>query len=270
MIAPSQIPNPYVKPKWQAPVGVMESVVSYNCRKYGMPRPVLAMPMWEGAGNRALDLSGHGNHGTLNEPNWVVDGVDFNGSSDVIQVTGATNIPFPRTVSIITIVDEYVDWVRLFVYTDASGDASSIAQAASNDFVCAGETTLQDSFDLPIDEEIHITAVFNSESDVDVYLNGEIPVVRSASILIQGNVPNSSVSIGARWNTSFINASIKHASLYPCALTTAQVKFLYDNPYFMYRLPEELCGYTAAAAGISIPILMQQMNQFDGGTYALC
>ena len=43
-----------------------------------MPHPVLAMPMWEGVGDRALDYSGHGNHGTFfGDPEWVVDGVHF-------------------------------------------------------------------------------------------------------------------------------------------------------------------------------------------------
>lgn len=52
MIVPSQNRSINVKPKWQLPVGVMEGIVAYNCRKYGMPHPVLAMPMWEGAGGR--------------------------------------------------------------------------------------------------------------------------------------------------------------------------------------------------------------------------
>ncbi len=93
MIAPSQIPNLKVKPRWQAPVGVMESVVSYNCRKYGMPRPVLALPLWEGAGNRAVDLSGHGNHGTLIDgPKWVADGLCFDSAVNCVVTVADTDV----------------------------------------------------------------------------------------------------------------------------------------------------------------------------------
>ncbi len=66
-----------------------------------------------------------------------------------------------------------------------------------------------------------------------------------------------------------MNGIIDDILIFDTALTEAQIKFLYENPYFMYRLPEELYGY-AAVAGISMPLLIQQMNQFDGGTYALC
>lgn len=38
---------------------------------------VLAMPMWEGAGNNIIDYSKHGNHGSNNGATWAGQGLDF-------------------------------------------------------------------------------------------------------------------------------------------------------------------------------------------------
>jgi len=81
------------RPRWVTPVGVMEGIVAYNCRKHGFPRPVVAIPFWEGAGNRAIDYSGRGNHGAFNGPKWAGSGVEF--SSDNINLgEGAGTLDF--------------------------------------------------------------------------------------------------------------------------------------------------------------------------------
>lgn len=101
MILPTQAQNPQLKPRWVAPVGIMESVVAFNCRKYGMPRPILAMPMWERAGNRVIDLSGHGNHGGLTgTPKWVADGLDLNGSTDYVNIGADSSLDTGNNLTI--------------------------------------------------------------------------------------------------------------------------------------------------------------------------
>ena len=47
-----------------------------------------------------------------------------------------------------------------------------------------------------------------------------------------------------------LNGQIANAQIYNTALSAAQIKFLYENPYFMYQMPEELYGYVAATGGI--------------------
>ncbi len=44
--------------------------------------------------------------------------------------------------------------------------------------------------------------------------------------------------------------------MFDTALSPSQIKFLHDDPYFMFRMPEELYGYSPAAVGAI-------MNQFQ-------
>jgi len=274
MIVPAQIPNPYVKPKWQASVGIMESVVAYNCRKYGFPRPVGAWPTWEGAGNRALDLSGYGNNGTLvGQPEWVADGLDFNGSSDYI---GCGNDPtLDVTTGSISIVAHlkasYSSTETVFSKTNDLANPSSpgyslylrtgdpyvrmTAQDGSNyAHQASSPTDIRDG-------KIHsIVGMWNgSTKSVSSYVDGSL----------EGTTQNNSVGsltntrpfeVGRDYNNGspqyYFSDNIYTLFVFTTVLSTSQVKFLSDNPYFMYRLPEELYGYSPAVIGAI-------MNQFQ-------
>lgn len=258
MISPSQIPNPYVKPKWQAPVGVMESVVAYNCRKYGMPRPVLTMPMWEGGGNRVIDLSGQGNHGTIIGADWVAEGLSFiDTNSDQVKITNVTHASYPITLFITINLDKHISYGRIMEYVDGSGTASTIAHGNTEGIIGAGEISNQKTYEISLDVISHITVVFNSQAYVDVYVDGVPAIDTGAGItaLAQGTTPSGAACICSRWTEKYIDANVYGAGMFNVALSAAQVKFLYDNPYFMYRLPEELYGY-AAAAGVTMPVFM--------------
>ena len=234
MIAPSQIPNPYVKPKWQAPVGVMESVVSYNCRKYGFPRPVLAMPMWEGAGNRAIDLSGYGNHGTLvNDSKWVADGIEFDGTGDRITI--------PQNQSIIggnndATYKYHITFSAPYLYYRTSEGYGSINYGPFNTGTwyhwCIVRT-----------------------GDVITYYKDGIYIgysTKGGEVLID--------TVGAySGGSNSLAGELNGVVLFNAALSAAQIKFLYENPYFMYRSPEELYGYTSAAPPTGNPFWYYNM-----------
>jgi len=281
MIAPSQIPNPYVKPRWQAPVGVMESVVSYNCRKYGMPRPVLAMPMWEGAGNRAFDLSGHGNHGTLiNAPSWTT-----NKETMALSFVFA-NDKYIQLDNKIYLLDD-TKWTISFRVTPTV--IANYRGIVSNDLTAgnysrifgdhAGRTYMYNDENQPIlfgnsgfvvNEPKTLTFVCDGTNadNILMYVNGKN--VETKTLADSTQTIYRLASLGSVTDYCY-DGFFSYFNVYDnIELSAAQVKLLYENPYFMYRLPEELYGYSAAAAGISMPLLMQQMNQFDGGTYALC
>lgn len=274
MITPSQIPNPYVKPRWQAPVGVMESVVMHNCRKYGMPLPVLAMPMWEGAGNRAIDLSGHSNHGTIDGAAWVADGLDF-GGSDYINAGSAKVGSATKGITVSTMV-----------YTgSANFDGGVQAIVADN----AGDPNNENGFFLIVDDRgggdptngvrfdvdtvignvraewvvngivdigwYHIIALYNpSIGQIKIYINGEEKTTVVDKTGTGNYIPDTdeNLYLGALNNGSanFIG-KINATTIYNLPLTAAQVKFLSDNPYFMYQVPEELYGYAVAVGGVS-------------------
>lgn len=265
MIIPAQSQNLQVKPRWVAPVGVMESVVAYNCRKYGMPRPVLAMLMWEGAGNRAIDLSGHSNHGLfVNTPEWVADGLDFDGSTpDYIDVPGSDSISLTGTMTVSA-------WINPTDFTNYNGIASKTngAQAAPYDFYLVQATGIprfrrsisSNANSAPQTGQMnHIAVSVDSGNTSTHYLNG---APNGASTTGTRTDVGKSLRIGSRDDlfTKF-KGVINNVIIYNIDLTTAQIKFLYDNPYFMYWMPEELYGYVAGAPPIGNPFWYYEMLQ---------
>lgn len=55
--------------------------------------------------------------------------------------------------------------------------------------------------------------------------------------------------------------TINNVSIFNTPMSATQTDFIHYNPYFMYQMPEELYGYTAAVGGLSIPVAMNYYNQ---------
>ena len=255
MITPSQISNPHVKPKWQASVGVMESIVMHNCRKYGMPRPVLAMPMWEGAGNRTIDLSGNGNHGTIDGAPWEGSdrgiGLDFNGTTDDLDCGNAASLNITDAVTLSVWVkcntttynyDRIIckgTWKGYQIFTDTDDRIYFRVYAGGATYT----TTVSSS--LGLNEWHHIVATYDKDGgtdNVNLYIDGVIDRDETTTGVIDPGSDN--IYVGSGITGDFFEGSINNVTMYDCALTGAQVKFLYNNPHFMFRIPEELYGYT--------------------------
>ncbi len=80
--------DPQIKPvQWAGPE-VLEARVWRAHRAEGLPQPVLRLPFWEGAGPKALDLSGFGNDGTWNGTgtHWGGGVAKLNGTDDYIDL----------------------------------------------------------------------------------------------------------------------------------------------------------------------------------------
>ena len=267
MITPQQFRNPQVKPKWQLPVGAMESIVAYNCRKYGMPRPVLAMPMWEGAGNRALDYSGHGNHGDIIGAGWVANGLDFDGvigthidlpnsMAGMIHTQGTISVcieanAIPAGLSIIFSNHEDSAWGdRLFLGVGSSDNIYLRLGDMASTYVSSISTGIK----------YHIVLVWGTgaSGNYTVYLDGN-SVANGAYTGLDTLGPYS--TIGSLWHhdtTDYkenFNGLIDKFSIFHAILSPAQVRFLHDNPYFMYEIPEELYGYAAAVGDTATNLL---------------
>lgn len=261
MITPKQILNPQVKPKWQLPVGVMEGIVAYNCSKHGFPRPVLAMPMWEGAGNRAMDLSGHGNHGdlkgaTARKGEWL----DFNGTTDYVEIPHSDSIdPEYISVSAWFISDRHLSYQGLIRKGNNSG-------VESYGFIMGYPTTDDIRFSihdgiwrhggpvvLIIGKLYHVVGTYDG-SHVRLYLNGvEVGTPLAHSGTIGGSTDILNIARRSSGDRYF-QGTLKNIAIFNKALSAAQIKFLSDNPYFMFQIPEQLYGFVAAGA---------IMNQFQ-------
>lgn len=264
MITPSQISNPYVKPTWQAPVGVMESVVAYNCRKYGMPVPVLALPMWEGAGDCLTDLSGHGNHGDIDGAVWEGSdrgiGLDFDGTSDDIDCGNAASLNITDAITInfwVKCNTTSYSYDRLFCKGTWKGYQIFTATDDRLYFrIFTGGTT----HDTPISNSLglgvwkFITVTYDKDAGANnqkLYIDGIIDKQTTTTGAMDPGTDN--VSIGSALAGNWFEGSMNNAIMYNCALSDEQIKFLYNNPHFMFRIPEKLYGY---AAGVI-------MNQFQ-------
>jgi hypothetical protein len=60
---------------------------------------------------------------------------------------------------------------------------------------------------------------------------------------------DSTTQFGRRAGGYEFECELDNVCIFDDILTPIQIKYAYDNPYFMYEMPEELWGYAAAAAG---------------------
>jgi len=89
-------------------------------------------------------------------------------------------------------------------------------------------------------------------SDVTLYVDGLLQGITASAntgttinTVLGGypnNIGNENNSDHASWGDN-----IESVIVFDTNLIAAQVKFLSDNPYFMYQIPEELYGYVAGA-----------------------
>ena len=273
-IIPIQSKNPKIKPKWQLPVGVMEGMVAHNCRINNMPRPSLAMPLWEGAGNQTIDFSGHGNHAQFyNEASWIAEGIHTDGVNDYIRSPHDSSIDFADedfTVSL---------WFRTTT-TEASSylfsknyGGTGVKWYGSNIFVGGIACYVDDGGASP--STVNTTDDFNdgkwhnlvysrntTTNKLTAYIDG---VWNAEATDISGSIANTgTLTIGGRNDLNvdrFYDGDLKQFCIYDVALTERQIKFQYDNPYFMYQIPEEIYGQGEAAVGGLILLLIHHQNQ---------
>jgi len=234
-------------PIWSIDPGI----IAYNCQKAGMPHPVLAMPMWEGAGNHALDYSGRGNHGTFtNNPAWVADGIECDLSNESYITISDVADSFDTCSAISIFVD--LHWVasdeygRLVDKGYANGAYQLYQYGAGGNigfymYGIVGDTDTG----VPLEGRNQWCFVYDGSS-AKIYKNGNL-VHTSAGL--SGDIPNHANPLyflggGADSTTGTIYSAEVFRNV---AISAAQIKFLSDNPYFMYRLPEELYGYVAGA-----------------------
>lgn len=274
LIVPAQTQNPKVKPKWQLPVGVMEGIVAYNCRKSGFPRPVLAMPMWEGAGNRVIDYSGYGHHGVLtNAPEWREGGIKLDGTSSYISVSSLINdmdLTKPWTMFIKAKLASVTDY----------GPCIGFVHKDGNEYAYLGhDDNSSPNFKIGSDAKTPgngSTLLYNTEYDMGLVWDGSKLIGYLNGIYDYDVTPNPAITwseldlfmIGALYKTTvvgYVDGTFNTPLVFDSELTSTQIKFISDNPYFMYQIPEQLYGKAAAAAGVTIPIFMQHYRQLMRG-----
>lgn len=247
-------------PIWSIDPGV----IAYNCQRAGMPKPVLAMPMWEGAGTLVRDYSGRGNHGTfVNNPVWELEGVacDLSNNSYITVSDEADVLDSCSKISIFVDLNWIAgdDWGRIVDKGYATG-AYQIYQYSNSGnigFYFNGITGSDVATGVPLAGR-HKWVLTYDGSEIDTYKNGVLVHTEAG---LSGDIANHANPLylmggGADTTTGTIYNAIIFRNL---SLTGAQAKFISDNPYFMYQIPEELYGYVAGAPPTGNPFWYYNM-----------
>jgi hypothetical protein len=216
------------------------------------------MPMWEGAGNLARDYSGHGNHGSfVDGPEWVAGGIYFDGNKIEIpnfdpphQGTVCASLKTTSMGARDRIVGGHDAFEMVF---------ESTGQISNNFFAAAGDVVKSDILNAKQLYNVACTWDYVSTNNLEIYIDGTLNAFHDTFADDDPGGPFT-LSIGTRTgSTEYYTGFIGALHLFDAVLSAAQAKFINDNPYFMYQIPEELYGYVAGAPPTGNPFWYYNM-----------
>ena len=237
--------NPLIKPPMWA---IDPGVVAYNCSKHGFPIPVLAMPFWEGTGNKTYDVSGNMNNGTMvNHLKWIKGSygfqLSFDGTDDYIPIPGN---PPNGEMTIISMIQTNVKVNSILEYNEDNPPAFNaydreLSLDASGHLVfrvyngavyeAVGTSDVADGKYHSIAGRIHST-IGNS-----VFVDGVLENTNNGGTNGDNIYSSAFFHIGAAYigYIGYFNGINAYVLIFKMALTDIQIKFFSDNPYFIYE-----------------------------------
>jgi len=239
------------------------------------PRPAGLWLFNEGAGGKVFDLSGNGNTGTASGLSWSGGNLVFDGANThcvIVPAAAGSSLDSPGKITLIvkhkptTVVANYLagrhqNWLWVFI---ANGRYYVRINTGFNEhftdaIVEAGEwsvvaVTFDDSKDLV---QVFHNGVFDSQDAAASTYN----MVSSSNAWYIGEDPRDGT--GAPYS-----GEMEYVMIFNRALTAQQIAQLYIDPFPWFVEDPVSRLYVPAAGGISMPIVMQQMNQFNGGAAA--
>lgn len=230
-------------PNQKLPIWSIDSgIIAYNCQKHGMPHPVLAMPMWDGAGNRVFDLSGRRRHGTIIGPTWESnDNLSFdNGTSRVtIEAFSPTITRAPLTINMRLYYDSVQSQSYPRLFWDQNYKIDIIVRHSDLKISIMGGTNYTVNT-IPVNRWFDLTIVATSTTNGKIYFDG----IFQEDLTGEFTDNLAAIILGNRGDyLRPFEGNLRGVNVYNVCLNATQVKFLSDNPDFMYQIPEELYGY---------------------------
>ncbi|MGP8322387.1 MAG: LamG-like jellyroll fold domain-containing protein [Methanosarcinaceae archaeon] len=206
-----------------------------------------------------MDLSGHGNAGQLNgNPDWYGNGLYFDGSGDSVNLQDKL-IPASDdfTLTGMIKVDNVSTWRTIFSQFTSGQSGRFIFEVNryTRELLVYIGSSLYSGLFLNLGQTYNVVLV-RQNNVFKFYLDGVKGTDRANSISIyQGE----NTFIGDTTGGYDFHGGVYGASIFLEALSHRQIKFLNDNPYFMYQIPEELYGWTGGAAPTGNPYWYYKM-----------
>lgn len=234
----------------------------------------------EGAGSVAHDISGHGNHGTLNNmsPNtqgsgWggskFGGGLNFDGSNDYVDAGNdkSTDIIEPLSISVTVKSSDLTNYQMILDKAGASGSRRQYGlliftdgklQFGYNDGTWRNFTTT--NIVITVNTTHHIVVVIHDTTPLTAsfYVDGSLKpntATNAANSLPHTDwvltIGNSYGGVGG----DRLNGIVDPVLLYERALSPAEAKQLYEDPFCnLLRVPVRYAP--AVPGGLSIPVAM--------------
>ena len=233
---------------------------------------VLCMPLFWGL--PPLDYSGFNNHGTNNGATYKNGGLGFDGNDDYVEVD--------KTTFSGGITGTVCAWIlpgtqqRGDIYSEGtSGTTENYARLVINDSsgiedniyfqirtlglnfleVNSGDVNVQDG------NQHFICGRMNSRSSIDVFFDG---VLKASDTSLTVNATNPDLqTIGClrrSANAIFFKGIINEVQVSNIARTVEQIALFHDCPWALYQPVSRPIYFFQAAAGLSIPVAMQNMR----------
>jgi hypothetical protein len=226
----------------------------------------------EMAGNKVLDSSGNGIHGTFSNmgapaaanSGWSLGpyggGLIFDGSNDTVDL--GASVPFLNITTYITISA----WIYLPVSGAVGGhifgNNGNLAyrfrivsgSPASLNFLDRGATNqIASTSQLVLGQHYHV-GVTGSPQGLKLYINGRLDISNAVAF---GGGTGGQCNIGSiSTYGEFLNGFIDNLYIYNRCLSAPEVAMLYNNPFIMFAQKEQ---YEVTAAGWPIKLSPDEM-----------
>jgi len=234
----------------------------------------------EQGGNKAFDLSGNGNHGTLIGATWTPSkfggGLAFDGLNDYVNrdavITGT-----PVTISAWVKTNDLNNERRIVTINDGGTSAnvlSILIDSHTNKLQVQHYDTSGDgafsTVAMSINTWHHVVGVFASDSSRIAYLDGVAgnPDTESQNAMTGLDTTDIGTLYWSGGRIQFWSGSIDSVRIYNRALSATEVKQLYRNHFGTFQQPCEAWLYAAAPPAGAIMNQFQKVNMgsdlYDG------
>lgn len=239
--------------------------------------------MNEGAGGTVYDLSGNGNHGTLEgNTSWKAGKygscLDFDGDGDYVSFSEAILLGTPITISVWVNVTSVPLWTTRSLFSISDTDSSNyyiqvaVSRSGGDEIYFKAEfrdtsSGVATSSATSTGAWYHVVGVFPNAISRSIYVDGAVTVDNTVRYGVGSNQDSS--AIGGRLDSGglvgSLDGQIDDVMIFDRALSAAEIRSLYADPYQMFVDDDDYVALWQAAlsdaGGSSILPILQQRRQ---------